>query len=810
MVNPHSETKESEHYLEWPAVCRLVQSHCKAVVHGSERCTLELEVHPYRGAAERALLETRAALAMLRDGAPIPTGGVLDIGEALSRVQKEGFLNAPDLRDIRITLGAARVTRRYFSHHKARTQAILPAVAFDASLDSLEDHIGENIDNDGAISDHANPTLRDLRKESRNLRDRIVRKLEDLISKHAAVLSDQYYTERDGRYVLPMRADAHDRIQGIVHGSSSSGATLFIEPDSLLALGNRLRVAQAEVAREEQRVLSALSDEVRVQHASLRAAYESLLHIDLLQAKAHFGHELDAHVLNFANEGGFRLRRARHPLLALAATKDSEKSIVANDIILAEGHALVISGPNAGGKTVTLKLLGLYALMMRAGLPISAEEDSEVGFFERIIADIGDAQSLQADLSTFAGHMKRVASMIERADSSALILVDELASGTDPVEGQALAAATVQTWVDAGATAAVTTHFDGLKAFAAHHEKVSNASVGFDRSSLSPTFELHLKTPGSSCAFTVAERYGIPKRTIALATELQDRASQQISTLLSDLEQARIDAQKAVTRAERQSEQMRAEHARQAAAAQRSQELAEQEAKQSLERLAVERKKLKELAKELRRSLREAPPDAGMVQQIEHALRRSEEVKEATRSGFEQSNEVASQPASSRPSADDITTGDRVRLPELEKIGTVVGKRKGQVQVAMGALRLWKDTHEVRLEERSTTTEQSEHKNSQSAKVPSNRAPSIRTKSNTVDLRGLRADEARSMLASFVDRMFGQGAPTAYIMHGIGTGALRETVEGWLKEHPSYVSDWKPAPQNDGGAGVTVAMLAVE
>lgn len=824
-MKSHSETEESRQYLEWPAVCRAVQSHCKAVVHAADRGPLTLEVQQTQKGAELALEQTRAALKLLREGAPLPTGGVLDIAGALARVHKEGFLAALDLRDIRITLGAARVTRRYLSHHKERALAIAPAVAFDPSLDALEDHIGENIDNDGAISDHANPTLRDLRKESRNLRDRIVRKLEDLIAKHSDVLSDQYYTEREGRYVLPMRADAHDRISGIVHGSSASGATLFVEPDSLLAMGNRLRVAQAEVAREEQRVLAGLSEEVRNQHAELGAAYDSLLHLDLLQAKARFGEALQAHVLVFGEDGGFKLRRARHPLLALAASKDTNKSIVANDIALAHGHALVISGPNAGGKTVTLKLLGLYALMMRAGLPIAAEEDSEVGFYTDIIADIGDAQSLQADLSTFAGHMQRVAAMIERASPATLILVDELASGTDPVEGQALAAATVQTWVDAGATVAVTTHFDGLKAFAAHHDRVNNASVGFDRAALAPTFQLHLDVPGSSCALTVAERYGVPQHTIELAMQLQDKASAQVTTLLADLEQARDEARRAAAESAHEQSLARAQRDKAAEKAERERQDAERILESALAKLREQRKSLRELTKELRKSLREAPPEGAppsisLLQQGEAALKESEAFGQNARNLFTSDEPTADSHATGQlhPSAEDIATGDRVRLPELEKVGTVVGKRKGQVQVAMGALRLWKNLDEVQREggtgqdnaERAGVRNNGNGHTSPQSSSATHRAPTLRTKSNTVDLRGLRADEARSMLASFVDRMFGQGSPTAYIMHGVGTGALRDTVEGWLKENPTYVSNWKQAAQSDGGAGVTVAMLAVD
>ncbi len=803
----------SEQYLEWPAVCRAVQEHCKAVVHEQDRGALLLEVHAHRDAAERALAESRAALTLLRDGAPLPSGGVLDIANALTRVQKEGFLAAADLRDIRITLGASRVTRRYLSHHKERTGPIRDAVAFDPTLDALEDLIGENVDNDGAISDHANPTLRDLRKESRNLRDRIVRKLEELIVKHGAVLSDQYFTEREGRYVLPMRADAHDRISGIVHGSSASGATLFIEPESLLAMGNRLRVAQAEVAREEQRVLAALSDEVRNQHAALEAAYASLLHLDLLQAKARFGDKMNAHILSFGHPGGFKLRRARHPLLDLAALRDPDKSVVANDLDLARGNALVLSGPNAGGKTVTLKLLGLYAIMMRAGLPISAEEDSEVGFFADVIADIGDAQSLQSDLSTFAGHMRRVSSMIERAGESTLILVDELASGTDPVEGQALAAATVQTWVDAGATAAVTTHFDGLKAFAAHHDRVKNASVGFDRASLTPTFQLHLGTPGISCALTVAERYGVPKSTIALANDIKDKASQQISTLLEDLERARAEARAVLQQQEHERTQRRARELREAEQAERARAQAETALSDALQKLSDESKSLRSLAKEMRRSLRDAPPDQATLQRVEAALKQSDDLRDSAEQLASTSphDEDGTLNAVAPSSPEDVTTGDLVRLLDLEKVGTVVGKRKGQVQVAMGALRLWKDIDDVVIEEKAEpATADMQHKASDTHTAARNRAPEIRTKSNTVDLRGLRADEARSMLASFVDRMFGQGASAAYIMHGVGTGALRDTVEDWLKENPSYVVTWKQAAQSDGGAGVTVAVLAVD
>ncbi|MCC6876709.1 MAG: endonuclease MutS2, partial [Sandaracinaceae bacterium] len=444
--------------LEWERIVAAVAERCAGPLR--ERLDV-LPLAATEGETQVYLRETAEALSLQSADEPLPLSGIRDVRRALERIERQGAVDGPALRDIALTLGAARVLRKFLARRRHVVPALFAACATDPTLDELADELERAVEPDGRLADSASPELARLRTEVANLRGRIVARLESLIVKHADVLSDRFHTLRDGRYVLPVRTDAHERLPGIVHGTSGSGATVFVEPRAIVEQGNRLRLAQGELEREEVRILAILSSRVRERAAETLAALDSLDRADLRSASARLCRDLRGVVPELDPQARLRLVEARHPLLQLDGVE-----VVPNDLALAAGSALILSGPNAGGKTVSLKILGLAALMVRAGLPLPAAEGSSAGFFEVVLSDVGDEQSLAKNLSTFSAHVQNLVRILEVAGPSSLILLDELATGTDPQEGAALACAIVDALCKSGAAVAVTTHYEALKSMA--------------------------------------------------------------------------------------------------------------------------------------------------------------------------------------------------------------------------------------------------------------------------------------------------------------------------------------------------------
>jgi DNA mismatch repair protein MutS2 len=436
--------------LEWPRVLAALAQRC--VSEAGRRRAAALPLAASREQLLPWLDEAREAREALDRGEPLPIAGARDVEEATARLRVGAPLAPEELRDIAATLGAARSLRRFLTgRHAAAMPALGLACAVDPTLDEVAREITDAFGPDGSLVDHASPRLKELRDEIRACRARITAHLEELLQRHAAVLQDHFYTERDGRYVLPVRSDAHERVHGIVHGTSASGSTLFVEPRGVIPLGNRLRVLDGEARREEDAIYARLSGLLHEKLPSVLGAIEALTLADLRAAGARLGADAGFSLIPAADEPVIELRQARHPLLALG-----KSTVVASDLTLTAGRALIVSGPNAGGKTVALKAMGLAALMLRAGLPVACAPGSRVGFFDEVLTDVGDEQSLHRDLSTFSAHVTSLARMIEQARRGVLILLDEIATGTDPREGEALAAAVLETLCTAGAAVPTT------------------------------------------------------------------------------------------------------------------------------------------------------------------------------------------------------------------------------------------------------------------------------------------------------------------------------------------------------------------
>lgn len=781
--------------LEW----HKIEAHVASLLRGPSGHDFHLPLATSFEETQRSLDESAEALALLREGEPLPLDSVRDIDQALLRVERHGDLDIVAVNDVRLTLQAARVLRRFLGARKSRVPALFAACPIDPSLDRLADTLTRALDPDGTLSDNASAELKRLRTETRNLRAHLIARLEELMHKQHELLSDRFYTLRDGRYVLPVRSDAHERVHGIVHGTSASGSTIFVEPRSLVMSGNRLKLAEAEQEREEQRILSTLSAEIRDECASVRAAYQALLHADRKHAAAKLAEQLKLTAPELTREPRLRLKAAKHPVLLLEG-----QDVVANDVDAQAGQALVISGPNAGGKTVALKLLGLSALMVRAGLFLPCAEGSSAGFFGAVLSDIGDEQSLSKSLSTFSAHIDHIRQILEVADHGSLVLLDELAGSTDPEEGAALACAVIERLCDLGAAVSVTTHYEPLKARALADARMRNASVGFDVANMAPTFRLRLDVPGASSALVVAERFGLSRGIVERARSIVPEQSKHFDALVSELSArlSQVDAQRAeldseLLRVQQERTELDALLARQKA---REQRALSQEAERVLSDLKSLRGELDRVKKALRRERLSADEvrDAGRT--LEQLAKRADESPAVQARRDAPSGEERAELAK-----DALAVGKRAYSRKLGAVVEIIeGPVKGKVRVTAGPMRLWTDLEDLREPGAAREPERPRASLGGPAE-PSRSAP--QSTDNSLDLKGMRVDDALSLLDGFLDRMYGRGESTAFIDHGLGSGALRDAVRSHLARPSPYVESARPGAPEEGGDRLTVVTL---
>ncbi len=686
----------------------------------------------------------------------------------------------PELRAMGRMLGAAAgPAPRSSGSRRAAVPTLFDACSTDPTLDELADAISTSFEPDGTLADRASARLRELRSEWHAARQRMLSRMEDLMQRYEPVLQDRFVTEREGRWVLPVRSDAHERFPGIVHATSSSGATLFVEPRAVVPMGNRLKVLEADVRREEEaQVYARLTALIADQLPSVEAAANALAIADVRGATARLAHDVALTFPTLVDEPALALKRARHLLLAL----DTPSGVVPSDLTLQAGRAIVVSGPNAGGKTVALKTMGLVALMVRAGMPVPCDEGSTVGLFDVVLTDVGDDQSLQKNLSTFSAHVSNLTEILKETTRGALVLLDELAGGTDPREGEALAAGVLDSLCARGGAVAVTTHTTrasgGAPLFA--DDRFENASVGFDRATMAPTFRLAMGIPGSSSALAVARRFGMPSTVIERAERFltrEDRSFESVVKKLNDeraaLELARAAAEKREAEAHHAKTRLEAEIE---SARSREKRFLGEEARELMERVRRAREDLREAQAKLRTK----KADAEVVREAERAIDRvaGEVAIGGPLAGLVSDVEEAPREALR---ATELRKGARVWVPKLRAEAEIVDVLGGDhVRVAAGALKLTVAASELR----SVVPPAPPSRPTSSGGVPrgaplraaSVHEPAIPTRDSTCDLRGLRVEDALSMATSFLDRALGEGMRIAFLIHGHGTGALRDAI----------------------------------
>lgn len=787
--------------LEWPALLLALGSFCTSP-SGKARA---LALHP-AASLESARARNQVVSEMLdldRLGLAPTARAFPDPSQAIERAARGGVASAAELWQVRELLEVAVKLRVFAKAQRESHPALSQAVDSPPELAGLEEDLTHSLDPDGSVADRASPELARARKRTRELREELKRKLGQLIERHADVVQADYYTEREGRYVLPVRADAHLRVPGIVLGSSASGATLFVEPEELTSLGNQLRIQEAEALREAAKVLVVLSGYLASDAEQLRVAQRACEEADVLGALARFARQTRSIILPLADEARLDLHGARHPLLALSALP-----VVANDIAIEAQRALVISGPNAGGKTVALKTLGLVAWMARAGIPLPVAEESTVGWFGCVLADIGDEQSIARSLSTFSAHVQRLCSLLEHAAHDSLILLDELASGTDPEEGAALAAAMLEALTARGAAVAVTTHYEKLKEFAAHAQHLQNASVSYDFQRMAPTFRLTMGIPGASSALTVATRHGLPSSVVERAKALLPEQSLERERAVERLERQRQAFEQEREALAREAEELRL--LRERLEAEHERERDELEAEVARETLALRANVAKIRAELLaaRERLKTEAHDPKALRSIERDLGRAA-VHVSLGGSLLPAREAppTAAPVSARASATTATykNGDCVRVKSTGLLATVLEADADKLRLQVGSIKLVLRSEDV--EAAQAPKKQKQAPRARKPSIASSALPTaVRTSMNTLDLRGERVDVALDQIDVFVDRMLNVGEPLGFVLHGHGTGALKSAVRAHLRGS-SYIEQSQAAEPDSGGDAFTVFWL---
>ena len=786
--------------LELPAVLEVLAQ--KAVSEAArERCR---KLYPSSDLDEvrRLLDETDAARTRLGLYGSHAFSGVTDVSAALTRADHGGMLNTRELLDIAGLLTASRRVSEYDRDRQGEATVLDHYFSALHTNKYLEDRIRGAILDEETIADTASPELADIRRKMRVAATKGRQILQRIISSpsYAKVLQEALITQRDGRFVVPVKAECKGSLPGLVHDISSSGATLFVEPMGVVQANNELKELQAREEREIERILRQLSADCGDQMENILYDYDILVHLDVIFARAQLSYQMSAARPEVRRRGGIVLRRARHPLL------DPAKAVPISVELGQQFDTLVITGPNTGGKTVTLKTLGLLCLMAQCGLHIPADDGSVVRVFDRVLADVGDEQSIEQSLSTFSAHMANIVQILQQADEQSLLLFDELGAGTDPVEGAALAIAVIQEVRSRGALTAATTHYAELKTFAMTTAGVENASCEFDVQTLRPTYRLLIGIPGKSNAFAISRRLGLDEHVIEAARAQMDSESVRFEDVLTQLEEKRQRLERAQSEADRLWQQ-REEDARKARTFREQMEKAKENARSKGE---AEAKRIVREAQakvdaifaeldELRRQQQKRADFQQMNDARANVRRGLNEAEALVRSRESDSEPI---PAPSRP----IRVGDQVELPGVNRAAEVLTvNADGSLVLQAGKMKMTVKHGQVRLLE---TAEEIQKKKKQQSRAQSS-SPKIQLASRAaseLDIRGYETLEAESVVDNYIDSAVMAKLGSVTIIHGKGTGALRKAVHEILRRNKA-VKSFRLGRYGEGEAGVTIVEL---
>ncbi|MBQ6456096.1 MAG: endonuclease MutS2 [Mogibacterium sp.] len=760
-----------------------------------------------RHMVQDALTETTEAVSVIIYKGNIPIGEIGDISGILGMARKGRILSMRELLQVKTSLSIARTVRAFLSEDMPSGLRIIPELcSLIEPVPKLEQDIGSAILSEDEMADSASPELRRIRRDIRNKNELIKSRLQKMVTSGSAKthLQDAIVTMRNGRYVIPVKREYISLFPGMVHDQSSTGATLFVEPQAVVNLNNELRQLETEEHAEITRILEAFSGRVAEHYHGLMNNQKLLSELDFIGAKGKLSCIMDGREPRLNDEGYIDLRRGRHPLIP------SDK-VVPTDVELGrKWTTLLITGPNTGGKTVTLKTIGLLQLMAQSGLHIPADESSDLPVLEDIFADIGDEQSIEQSLSTFSSHMKNMIGIFESAGRGSLVLLDELGAGTDPLEGAALGIAELETLKEAGALVAATTHYTELKKYALSTPGVENASMEFNVETLSPTYRLRVGLPGKSNAFEISRKLGLSEDIIARAAQL--------------LGEEQLEFEEAVSRVE--ADQAEAEEAlREAGEARAAAETSRNEAAKELDRARAEADKILEDARAQARNMLRDAQDT--IDDISAELRSISKRKK--NAGFNEGH-IAGGAANSRralreaesaykaqgvkkpetvqtgkvPQPEQIRTGMKVKYTKLDQTGEVesLPDSKGNLQIRLGAIKMTVNIRDLIIAE----SENAGHKDKVRTKYGNMSFGKTKTIKTEINLIGKNLDEATDLMNKYIDDAFLAGLKTVHIIHGRGEGILRNGLRQELRRN-KHVKSFKSAPYNDGGEGCTVVEL---
>ncbi|MCL1468051.1 endonuclease MutS2 [Argonema galeatum] len=835
-----SETLE---LLEWPRLCQHLSTF--AATKLGAIASRHLQIPPTQDESLTLIAQTKEVYKLeTRLTSGWTFDGICDIGDALERAGLQGILSGEELLNIATTLAGTRQLRRVIDNQED-LPVLTELVADLRTYPELEQEIHRCIDDRGQVADRASTKLAGIRLQMRQLRDRIYQVLQGILQRQSGAVQEQVITQRGDRFVIPVKATSKDAIPGIVHDSSMSGVTLYVEPNAVVSLGNQMRMSIRQEQAEEETIRKALTEQVAAVQPDLERLLAIATTLDLATARARYSYWLQANPPRFVDrkEGEtVTLRQLRHPLLVWQYQHEQGAAVVPVDLLIGpQIRVVTITGPNTGGKTVTLKTLGLASLMAKVGLFVPAREPVELPWFDQVLADIGDEQSLEQSLSTFSGHIRRISRILEAigekgaeeqrsrgaeeqrsrgaeeqrsrgaeesdsdlsSPSPTLVLLDEVGAGTDPAEGSALAIALLKYLADSAQLTIATTHFGELKALKYQDDRFENASVEFDDVSLSPTYRLLWGIPGRSNALAIARRLGLNPEVVENAQTYVGEASEEVNEVIAGLEaQRKRQESKAEEAAQvlKQAERFYQEVSQKAAALQERERLLRQQQEQDVQKALAEAKG--EIAQVIRR-LQQGPMTAQDAQAATEAI-----------------NQIAQRhlpkpPAKPKPGFMP-SEGDRIRIPRLGQTAEVLSSpnENGQLSVKFGIMKMTVSLEDIEsldgqkpelpAKQKSAVSSPPSTGGKQAVSVQQEPKPAIRTSQNTLDIRGSRVADAESEIERAIGQALASGV--LWIIHGKGTGKLREGVHEFLKRHP-LVDRFELSARSEGGAGVTVVHL---
>ncbi len=764
------------------------------ITNGGKRIALSLVPFEDFETAQKKLKETTEAKLFYEEFGTLPFMEFLGVESLFERINVLSILSGEELLQVASVLETLSEIKKFISSKKSEFPLLFNISSGIISFKEITNKIRDTIEPDGTVSERASPLLGIIRREIHTTYTRIQTILQHIIysKSYEGIIQDQIITKRNGRYVIPIKQSGKNAFPCVVQDESSSRLTLFVEPLSVVNLNNKLVDLVAKEKEETQRIILELEEKIREKKEEIAKALSIIYNLDFIFAKAKYSLHTDSSEPRLSTAKKISIVRGRHPFIP-------EEKVVPIDVSVGEDYyMLIITGPNTGGKTVTLKTIGLFTLMAESGLHIPAYSDSEIGFFKEVFADIGDEQSIQQSLSTFSAHMKKIIRILKEADENSLVLIDELGAGTDPEEGSALGFAVLKALYEKRAVTVVSTHHSRLKEFPYEYTFAKNASVGFDTDTLKPTYHLYIGVPGESHAFVIAEKLGIPQDILENARkELSEEhilAEQYLSKISED--QKHITASRdEIEKYKQEIERLKKMYEEKLSGIDIKKKKEIKKAYEQAKKIVAETKtKMDNMLKELSNEIKSQKKIQQIRANIEREVRKTKEKIEEETLPFE-SNEVLKM--------EDISEGDLVFVKSFKRQGIVIQKDEGRnkVVIQMGSIRATLPLSDIsKSEAKKIVGNEPVDSSKQKVEIPDVQVPM------KLDLHGYTVEEAIDALDKYLDSAYLVGLPFVYIVHGKGSGALRNAIMEYLRKR-AHVAHFRTGSMNEGGLGVTIVYL---